>query len=144
MTLVPVFFGRFEHTLDAKGRVILPAKHRAHFEHGGYLTAHKDRCLALWTPEEFDKQMLEMRESQNQSDSQRQLARIWAQNAHEVDIDRKTGRIAIPAYLRKFARLESDVLVNGAIDRVEFWNPAEFATKVGRSEPDLTGDEDPS
>ena len=48
------FFGRYEHSLDAKGRVILPAKFRAAFEHGGYLTNFSDRCLALWTPEDFE------------------------------------------------------------------------------------------
>ena len=41
------FFGRFEHGLDAKGRVILPAKFRVHFEHGGYLSQYTSRCLAL-------------------------------------------------------------------------------------------------
>ena len=141
MTLVPVFFGRFEHSLDAKGRVILPAKFRPHFEHGGYLTSYKDRCLALWTPAEFETQMREMRDAQNESDTQRQLARIWAQGSQEVEIDKKTGRMPIPAHLRTFARLESDVLVNGAIDRIELWNPEEFATKVMAAESDLTGDQ---
>ncbi len=141
MTLVPVFFGRFEHSLDTKGRVILPVKFRPHFEHGGYLTSYKDRCLALWTPEEFEKQMLEMRDQQATSDTHRQLARLWAQGSQEVEVDRKTGRMALPGYLRQFARLEGEVLVNGAIDRIELWNPAEFAAKVMTAEPDLTGDE---
>ena len=54
------FFGRYEHAVDPKGRVILPAKFRASFEHGGYLTQFWDGCLALWTPEEFEKQMTAM------------------------------------------------------------------------------------
>lgn len=144
MTLVPVFFGRFEHSLDTKGRVILPAKFRPHFEHGGFLTAYKDRCLALWTPAEFEKQMLEMREAQTLSDTQRQLARIWAQGSQETAVDRKTGRMPIPGHLREFARLETDVLVNGAIDRIELWNPDEFAAKVLRAESDLTGEPAPA
>ena len=137
----PVFFGRFEHSLDVKGRVILPVKWRPHFEHGGYLTSYKDRCLALWTPEEFQKQMQEMRELQDTSDTHRQLARLWAQGSQEVEIDRKTGRLPLPAYLRTFARLEGEVLINGAIDRIELWNTTEFTRKVMTAEPEFTGDE---
>lgn len=138
---MPVFFGRFEHSLDAKGRVILPAKFRPHFEHGGFLTAYKDRCLAIWTPEEFSIQMREMREKQHATDKDRQLARLWSQASQEIEVDKKTGRMPIPAYLRTYARLEGDVLVNGAIDRIELWNPAEFDAKVMSAEPDMTGEE---
>ena len=56
------FFGTYEHSLDGKGRVILPARFRAAFEHGGYLTQYRDGCLALWTPDEFERQMEEMQE----------------------------------------------------------------------------------
>lgn len=138
---MPVFFGRFEHSLDAKGRVILPAKFRPHFEHGGFLTAYKDRCLAIWTPEEFNIQMRDMREKQHATDKDRQLARLWSQASQEIEVDKKTGRVPIPAYLREYARLDGDVLVNGAIDRIELWNPAEFAAKVMTAEPDMTGEE---
>lgn len=138
---MPVFFGRFEHSLDAKGRVILPAKFRPHFEHGGFLTAYKDRCLAIWTPEEFSIQMREMREKQHATDKDRQLARLWSQASQEIEVDKKTGRVPIPAYLRTYARLDGDVLVNGAIDRIELWNPAEFDAKVMSAEPDMTGEE---
>ena len=100
------FFGRYEHSLDAKGRLILPSRSRAQFGPQAYLSQYQDRCLALWTPEEFEKQMAEMERLQDQGRTQRNLARIRASGSTDVDIDRQ-GRLAIPAYLRSFALLES-------------------------------------
>lgn len=135
------FFGRYEHSLDPKGRVILPSKFRAPFEHGGYLTQFHDRCLALWTPEDFDKQMAQMEAAAEAGRAERNLARLWAQGTQEVDVD-KQGRIAIPQHLREFARLDGDVLVNGAITRVELWSPAVWEDKVVPAERRLTEDEE--
>jgi MraZ protein len=123
------FFGRFEHGLDAKGRVILPAKFRVHFEHGGYLTQYHDGCLALWTPDEFEKRMVEMQTSATEGPNERNLARVWASGSSEVEIDRQ-GRMPIPGHLREFAGLDGDVLVHGVIDRVELWNPAVWDQRV--------------
>ncbi|HUC38461.1 MAG TPA: hypothetical protein VMR97_15215 [Acidimicrobiales bacterium] len=131
------FFGRYEHSIDGKGRVILPAKFRVPFEHGGYLTQHHDGCLALWTPEQFDSQLLAMQERAGAGRSQRNQARYWASTSHESEIDRQ-GRMIIPARLRAYAELEGDVLVLGAIDRVELWNPARWEGKVGPEEQRLT------
>ena len=137
------FFGRYEHSLDPKGRVILPSKFRAPFEHGGYLTQFHDRCLALWTPDDFERQMAQMEAKEEQGRTERNLARLWAQGTQEVDVD-KQGRLAIPGYLREFARLEGDgpVLVNGAISRVELWSPAVWQEKVAAAERQLTEDEE--
>jgi len=131
------FFGRFEHTIDGKGRVILPAKFRGHFEHGGYLTQHLEGCLALWTPDQFDSQLVLMQERANSSRSQRNQARYWASTSHELEIDRQ-GRMMIPARLRAFAALEGDVLVLGAINRIELWDPHRWEEKVGPEEQRLT------
>jgi MraZ protein len=134
---VATFFGRYEHTIDGKGRVILPAKFRASFEQGGYLTQHHDGCLALWTPEQFDSQMLRMQERANSNRNQRNQARYWASTSHESEIDRQ-GRMMIPARLRAYADLEGDILVLGAIDRIELWNPRLWEQKVGPEEQRLT------
>jgi MraZ protein len=140
---VPGFVGRYEHSLDIKGRVILPAKYRAHFERGGYLAQQSEGCLALWTLGEFDRQMAAMQEKAVLGRSERNQARLWAANSHEVEIDRQ-GRMAIPAHLRAFAGLEAEVLVHGAIDRVELWNPPSWAARVLPEENWLlSGDDEP-
>ena len=135
------FVGRYEHSLDTKGRVILPAKFRADFERGGYLAQQTEGCLALWTLGEFDRQMTAMRERAESGRSNRNRARLWAASSHEVEIDRQ-GRMAIPVRLRNFAKLENEVLVQGAIDRVELWNPATWDERVQPEESWLLGDED--
>jgi MraZ protein len=123
------FVGKYEHSLDTKGRVILPAKFRPQFERGGYLTQHSEGCLALWTLAEFERQMEGMQERAASGKVDRNRARLWASNSAEVEIDRQ-GRMAIPAHLRTFARLDADVLVHGAIDRVELWNPSAWTERV--------------
>ena len=134
-----VFVGRYEHTLDSKGRVILPAKYRADFEHGGYLTEHREGCLALWTPGEFDRQAAEMLEATRGGDADaRNFARVWAAGSVEVEIDRQ-GRMGIPGHLREFAGLNGEVLVTGAIDHIELWNPEEWRVRVAPAQEIFLG-----
>ena len=133
------FVGRYEHSLDTKGRVILPAKFRVSFERGGFLTQHPERCLALWTLAEFERQTEVMLERAALGRVGRNQARVWASTSAEVEIDRQ-GRMPIPPHLRAFAGLESEVLVHGAIDRVELWNPAVWAERVQPEESWLLED----
>lgn len=131
------FFGRYEHSLDAKGRLILPSKFRPAFERGGYLSFFNERCLALSTPDDFEKRMGLMEESQQLSPTQRNEARYFAANSQEVEVD-KQGRMVIPGYMREYAHLTGDVLVHGAIDRVELWAPELWSEKVAPIEQQLT------
>ncbi len=130
------FIGRYEHSLDAKGRVILPMKFRSAFEHGGFLSQYPSGCIALWTPEEFDRQLDENQERASLGREERNLVRIWASGSSEVEVDR-SGRMQIPGYLRTFAALESEVLVIGAIDRIELWSPSVWREKVQPAEQQL-------
>jgi MraZ protein len=143
--VAPRFFGRNEHSLDAKGRVILPARFRSQFGPQAFLSQYQDRCLALWTSDEFDKQLADQEQRQELGRTERNVARLWASGSAEVDIDRQ-GRLAIPPYLREFARLEveSPILVVGALNRVELWNPAEWESSVKPAEAQLTGESEPS
>jgi MraZ protein len=133
------FFGRYEHSLDTKGRVILPARFRPHFDTQAYVSQYEDRCLAVWTPDEFEKQMADMEATQGLSRQERNLARIRAAGSAEVELDRQ-GRIAIPVPLREFAGLSGAVLVTGALNRIELWNPEEWDQRVKPSEARLTED----
>lgn len=115
------FVGEFDHSLDLKGRVILPAKFRDRLEHGGYLTKVLDGCLAIYTPDEFKIRANDMLEIARRGQAERNMARSFAAGTAEVLPD-KQGRIAIPLPLREFARLERDLKIIGAINRIEIWN----------------------
>jgi MraZ protein len=130
------FFGRFEHSLDVKGRVTLPARFRAHFDTQIYVTQHLEKCLALWTPEEFDKKLAQVEADQDRSPQQRNVARLWSSGLAEVELDRQ-GRVPLPPYLRSYAGLQSAVLVIGAINRIELWDPTEWDTRVAPAVSDL-------
>jgi MraZ protein len=128
------FVGQFQHTLDAKGRLILPARFRPEFERGGHLSPNTEGCVALWTPSEFARQS-EERLIQSRSGGQlgRQRARYWAANSSDVEFD-KQGRFALPAAIREYGRLSGDVLIVGALDHLELWNPEVYAEQVNPAE----------
>ncbi|MDQ1402034.1 MAG: transcriptional regulator MraZ [Actinomycetota bacterium] len=120
-----MFFGEYKHSLDAKGRLILPAKFRDRLERGAYVTKVVDGCLAIWTEEEFAVRMEQMLEKARRGEAERNVMRAWAAGAAELTPD-KQGRIALPAALREFAALDDDVMVIGAINHVELWNLARW------------------
>lgn len=86
--------------------------------------------------------MNEMQQRQEESAEQRNLARLWAMGTQDVEIDRQ-GRMVIPPFLREYARLNDEVLVHGALDRVELWNPEEWAAKVAPAETTLVAEDAP-
>ena len=128
------FVGQFQHTLDPKGRLILPAKFRSEFERGGSLSPNSEGCIALWTPGEFTRQSEERLErSRRGGASERQQMRYWAANSSDVEFD-KQGRFALPTAIRDYGRLIGDVLIVGAIDHVELWSPSTYVEQVNVAE----------
>lgn len=131
-----MFFGEFEHAVDVKGRVILPAKFREPFEGGGYLTKVLDGCLAVYTPEEFELVAKEMQEKARRGPTQRNVVRSFAAGTTEVVPDRQ-GRIAIPQHLRTFAGLNDRVTVTGQINRLEIWDAEKWARVNSQGEASM-------
>ena len=128
------FVGQFQHTLDTKGRLILPAKFRPEFERGGHMSPNTEGCIALWTPGEFARQSDERLErSRSGGALERQQMRYWAANSSDVEFD-KQGRFALPASTREYGQLDGDVLIVGSLDHIELWNPAVYDQKVNPAE----------
>ena len=124
------FIGRFVHQLDEKGRVSLPAPFRRGLDTDSFvLMPVQPDALTLYPPEAWERvqeQLIEMRQRMPEARGYL-LGRI--SNAHAVAPD-KQGRILIPDHLRTLAGLESEVLILGAIDRIEIWDPARFQKSI--------------
>lgn len=119
-----MFVGSFEHALDEKGRLVLPSAFRGKLADGGVLVPW-DRCLALWTPDEFEKaaQVIKTKiaeEAETEEDVQ-DVFRVFLADASHVAPDSQ-GRIVVPGEQRAFAGLTREAVVNGGFDHVEIWD----------------------
>jgi MraZ protein len=116
-----MFLGEYQHSLDAKGRVILPARYRDQLAEGAFVTKGRGGCLSVYTPEEFEQVASQMRESSKRGNQELNAARSFFGGAQEIRLDRQ-GRVALPQNLREFAGLTRDVVVVGVFSRVEIWD----------------------
>jgi MraZ protein len=120
-----MFLGEYQHSLDAKGRVILPARFREQLEGGAVMARALDGCLAVYPVSEFDRVAAKLREARERGARERQAARSFFTGAVEITPD-KQGRVAIPAHLREYASLEREVIVAGNFDHLEIWDSVTF------------------
>lgn len=122
------FLGRFEYQLDDKGRVSLPAAFRRGVEDGRFVLLQWEEPYLTLYPEaawlEVQERLLQFRRSRK--DGGAHVRRITS-SAVEVLPD-KQGRILIPSWLQEAGGLDGTVLMIGAIDRIEIWDPGTFAT----------------
>jgi len=120
-----MFLGEHQHSLDAKGRVILPARFRDQLEGGAVMAKALDGCLAVYPTAEFAEVASKLREARSRGTTERQAARTFFAGAVEITPD-KQGRVAIPPTLREYAALDRDVIVAGNFDHIEIWDAGRF------------------
>lgn len=120
-----MFYGEFEHHLDRKNRLILPAKIREaaknNYIEKFYLTRGLDKCLFMFPEEEWKNQERRFRSMPFTKQEVRRFNRLYFSGAQEIVAD-KQGRILIPQYLREFAGIKKDVLIVGVSARIEIWD----------------------
>jgi len=122
-----MFLGQFQHNLDDKGRLMIPARFRELLEGGAYITQGFDKCLMVLT-EAYFKQVYERIEAMNLADpTARLLRRLILSNAYPIEVD-KVGRILVPQNLRTFLGVPSgELVVAGQGEYFEVWTPATWA-----------------
>lgn len=122
-----MFIGEYSHNIDAKGRMILPAKFRkGDLGEIFYVTKGTEKCLFVYSREEwakFEENLASLPITTNPQAGA--FMRFFTSGAAECEVD-KLGRINIPAPLREYAHLEKDVKVLGVRSRIEIWNSDEW------------------
>ncbi len=120
-----MFLGEFEHTIDSKGRLAVPAKFRGALSDGGVVTRGLDGCLAIYTSEEWQKLANKISALPMTDSNVRSFQRFMLSGAMAIDVD-KQGRVVLPAYLRQYAGIKSSVVVAGLSQRIEIWDQAKW------------------
>ena len=124
-----MFYGEYHHTLDKKGRLIIPAKFRGALEENYvekfFITQGLDGCLFLFHADiwaDFENRLKSLSFTKQQS---RFFNRIYFSGAQEVDIDAQ-GRLSLPTYLKEFAHIKREIVIVGVADRIEIWSRDEW------------------
>jgi MraZ protein len=118
------FRGHFEYSLDAKNRLTIPAKFRAQFSDGLVLARWLDPCVAIFTPEGFDRfQESFIPDMHPLSADRRKLTRFFSGGSFDIELD-SAGRVTLNAPLIEHASISKDVVVIGAVDHLEVWDRA--------------------
>ncbi|HVA25858.1 MAG TPA: division/cell wall cluster transcriptional repressor MraZ [Chloroflexota bacterium] len=113
--------GEFQHSLDEKGRVAIPAKYRGSFSDGAVVTRGVELCLVLYPLPEWDEFAAKIGSLPASQADARQIARAIFSVAADVELDR-LGRINIPSQLRRYAGLGGDVTLAGIGTQFEIWD----------------------
>ena len=135
------FRGTFDHTLDAKNRLTIPAKFRAVLADGVVLSKGIERCVQVWTPGGYDGYVSAALEGVHPlSQEARKLTRFFAANAIDTELD-AAGRVMVPGFLLEHAGLQKEAVVTGAGDCLEVWDRAAWAdynAALSAELPDIT------
>jgi MraZ protein len=135
------FRGQDEYTLDNKGRLMIPAKHRKKIEeefkaekHDLVLVRGFDQCIQLYPKTEWEKIEIKLSERSSFDPEARTLFRLFSTMIEDTDIDNQ-GRVTLPKRFTEFAAIEKDVVILGAGEKIELWNPAKLNEFINRTLP---------
>jgi MraZ protein len=132
-----MFLGEYEHTVDNKGRMAVPAKFRSQMDQGAVVSKGMGTCLSIYTMARWEEKSNELVAGMT-SDELRDFERRIYPSASEIDLDAQ-GRMVIPAKLRAFALLENEVTVVGVRDHFEIWSRSTWLAYQERLEAEGNG-----
>ena len=121
-----MFMGEYSHTIDPKGRLIIPSKFREQLGDEFVLTKGLDGCLSIYPMNEWEKFEEQLRSLPLTNKNARTFSRFFVAGATSCELD-KQGRILVPGTLREFAGLEKDVVLTGNINRIEIWSKQKWS-----------------
>jgi MraZ protein len=119
-----MFYGEFFHSIDRKGRLILPSKFReaakANFIEKFFVTRGLDKCLFMFSEEEWRSQETKFKSMPFTKQESRVFNRIYFSGAVDVVPDRQ-GRILLPQFQKDYAQIKKEVVIVGVSNRIEIW-----------------------
>ena len=121
-----MFMGEYNHTIDAKGRLIIPSRFRELLGEEFVLTRGLDGCLSIYPMDEWVAFEEKLRALPLTNKDARTFSRFFVAGATTCQLD-KQGRILVPQTLRQFAGLEKDVVLTGNINRIEIWSKRKWS-----------------
>ena len=120
-----MFYGEYDHSIDRKGRLILPSRFREVAKENGiekfFLTRGLDKCIFMFSEDEWRSQEQKFKGLSFTKQETRSFNRVFFAGAVDVAPDRQ-GRFIIPQYLKDFAGIRKDAMVIGVANRIEIWN----------------------
>ena len=116
-----MFIGEYAHNLDAKGRIIIPAKFRDALNTTFILTRGLDGCLTIYSNDQWEKIFEKLNKLPNTKKATRQYIRMLTSGATECSLDNQ-GRIQIPSFLSKPLNITKECVIVGANDHIEIWD----------------------
>ncbi len=131
-----MFMSQYNHTIDAKGRVIIPAKFREKLGDAFVVTKGLDGCLYGYAKEEWSAFEEKLGTLPITNKNSRQFTRFFLAGAAECELD-KQGRILIPSVLREFAGLDKDVVLVGVASKIEIWSKERWDESNGEYETNM-------
>lgn len=121
-----MFLGQYDHNIDEKGRLTIPARFREELEKGAYITQGLDQNLVVLPTVMFEQMYQRVSEKSFTDPKARLLRRLFFSKADRVEVD-KAGRILIPQFLRQPNGLDGEILIVGAGEYFEIWSRAQWS-----------------
>lgn len=131
-----MFMGEYHHTIDEKGRIIIPSKIREELQNDFIVTRGIDNCLFIYKTEDFKELIRKYKELPNTKDA-RNFMRFFLSGAIICELD-KQGRVNINQPLIDYADLKKDCVVIGVNERIEIWSKERWETFIHENEDNLS------
>ena len=131
-----MFIGEYRHTIDTKKRLSLPAKFRRELGKKVIITRGFDNCLAVYSQKEWEKVIEKLGKLSTGRSESREFNRAVLGGAVEINLD-KLGRILIPDYLKKYAKLKKNIIVCGLYNKLEIWDEQKWEVYRQKAEKNI-------
>lgn len=131
-----MLIGEYQHTIDEKKRLAIPAKLRKDLGKGAVITRGFDNCLALYPLKEWQKLADKLTKLPTGQVEARAVARVFLAGAMAVEFD-ALGRILLPDYLKEYSKIEKNVVIAGVFTHLEIWDKANWDNYKQRTEKEV-------